>query len=126
MAIKFINFKKQRAGGRKFAQILGKILAAGIVLVLAGAVLAGMVFIYYTRDLPRPEKFSEKTTIQSTKIYDRTKTFLLYEIYGEEKRNWVTFSEIPEPMKKWRWPPKTKIFIKTILVLISRASPVRF
>ena len=64
MAIKFINFKKQRGGGRKFAQILGKILAAGIVLVLAGVVLAGMVFIYYTRDLPRPEKFSEKTTIQ--------------------------------------------------------------
>jgi membrane peptidoglycan carboxypeptidase len=112
MAIKFINFKKQRAGGRKFAQILGKILAAGIVLVLAGAVLAGMVFIYYTRDLPRPEKFSEKTTIQSTKIYDRTKTFLLYEIYGEEKRNWVTFSEIPEPMKKMAVAAEDKNFYK--------------
>jgi penicillin-binding protein 1A len=112
MAIKFINFKKQRGGGRKFAQILGKILAAGIVLVLAGVVLAGMVFIYYTRDLPRPEKFSEKTTIQSTKIYDRTKTFLLYEIYGEEKRNWVPFSEIPESMKKMAVAAEDKNFYK--------------
>jgi len=53
-----------------------------------------IVFIYYAKDLPRPEKFTEKQLIQSTKIYDRTGTILLYNIYGEEKRTYVTLDKI--------------------------------
>lgn len=112
MAIKFINFKKQRADKRKPARILGKILAVIVVLALSGAVLSVIIFIYYTRDLPRPEKFSEKTTIQSTKIYDRTKTFILYEIYGEEKRNWVALDQIPDSMEKMAVSAEDKNFHK--------------
>ncbi|OIO44407.1 MAG: hypothetical protein COY72_01280 [Candidatus Nealsonbacteria bacterium CG_4_10_14_0_8_um_filter_35_10] len=53
------------------------------------------LFIYYARDLPRPEKFLEKEFIQSTKIYDRTGKVLLFEIYGEEKREYVSLDKVP-------------------------------
>lgn len=59
-----------------------------------------IIFIFYARDLPRPEKFTEKQFIQSTKIYDRTGQVLLYEIYGEEKRTLVSLDKIPEHLKQ--------------------------
>lgn len=59
-----------------------------------------VVFIYYAKDLPRPEKFTEKQFIQSTKIYDRTGEVLLYNIYGEEKRTYVNLEQISEHIKK--------------------------
>lgn len=58
------------------------------------------LFIYYARELPRPEKFTERQFIQSTKIYDRSGTHLLYELYGEEKRTIVILGIIPEHLKQ--------------------------
>ena len=54
-----------------------------------------LLFVIYSKDLPRPEIFSEKHTTQSTKIFDRTGEVLLYEIYGEEKRTVVPLDVIP-------------------------------
>jgi 1A family penicillin-binding protein len=59
-----------------------------------------VVFIYYAKDLPRPEKFTEKQLIQSTKIYDRTGTVLLYNIFGEEKRTYVTLDKISQYLRQ--------------------------
>ena len=61
------------------------------LLLLGGLSL----FVYYAKDLPRPEKFLEKEFIQSTKIYDRTGKILLFEIYGEEKREYVSLEKVP-------------------------------
>lgn len=105
-------FKRKPKGPSKTARFLARILGAAAVLVLGGITLTGMLFIYYTRDLPRPEKFSEKTTAQSTKIYDRTGTILLYEIYGEAKRDWVSFNQIPDPVKKMALAAEDKNFYK--------------
>lgn len=58
------------------------------------------LFFYYTYNLPRPEKFTETRFIQSTKIYDRTGKVLLYDIYGEEKREIVQFDKISENLKQ--------------------------
>ena len=58
------------------------------------------LFIYYAKDLPRPEKFTERPFIQSTKIYDRSGEVLLYEMYGEEKRTLVPLEVIPDYLKK--------------------------
>jgi penicillin-binding protein 1A len=57
------------------------------------------LFIYYAKDLPRPEVFAEREIPQSTKIYDRTGKVLLYEIYGEEKRTYVPLSQIPKHLR---------------------------
>ena len=37
---------------------------------------------------------------ESSRIYDRTGEVLLYEIYGEEKRTWVSLEKIPETLKQ--------------------------
>jgi penicillin-binding protein 1A len=58
------------------------------------------LFIFYARDLPRPEKFTERHLFESSKIYDRTGQVLLYEIYGEEKRTWVPLEKIPQYLKQ--------------------------
>ncbi|PIP18279.1 MAG: hypothetical protein COX42_01770, partial [Parcubacteria group bacterium CG23_combo_of_CG06-09_8_20_14_all_35_6] len=49
---------------------------------LIGLVLASLLLVSYIRELPRPEKFTEKETAQSTKIYARDGETILYEIYG--------------------------------------------
>ena len=76
---------------------------AGIVLAaLAGIGVAGAValFAYVARDLPSPEKFSERQVAESTKIFDRTGTVLLYDIHGEEKRTIIPWEQIPDSIKK--------------------------
>src|ERR1035437_2117952 len=78
------------------------LLTAGkylVFLFLGGCLLLLALFIYYTWDLPQPEKFTETPFIQSTKIYDSTGKVLLYDIYGEEKREIVSFDKISDNLK---------------------------
>lgn len=58
-----------------------------------------LLFVYYGWNLPKPDKFSEIPFAQSTKIYDRTGKVLLYDIYGEEKREVVPFDKISSNVK---------------------------
>lgn len=85
-------YRKRKRWPGLFLKIFGLILLA-IFLLGVG------LFIYYIKDLPRPEKFTEGTIPQSTKIYDRTGEVLLYEISGEEKRTLVSLNEIPNYLK---------------------------
>jgi len=59
-----------------------------------------ILFIYYAKDLPRPEKFTERAFIESTKIYDRTGETVLYELYNEEKREIISLNDMPEHLKQ--------------------------
>ena len=86
------NIKKHK----KALLTIGKYL---LFLFLGGCFLVLAVFIYYTWDLPQPEKFTETPFIQSTKIYDSTGKILLYDIYGEEKREIVSFDKISTNLK---------------------------
>ncbi|MDP4007479.1 MAG: transglycosylase domain-containing protein, partial [bacterium] len=63
---------------------------AFLVLLLLG----GGIFLYYAKDLPRPEDLNEVSFARSTKIYDRTGTVLLYEVHGQEKREFVALENI--------------------------------
>lgn len=70
-----------------------------LIFFVIGVVFIAALFLYYAKDLPRPEKFTEKPFIQSTKIYDRTGTTLLYDIYGEEKREIVSIDKVSPLLK---------------------------
>jgi len=87
----FKNRKKLR-----LLLVVGKYLA---FLFLAFCAFIACLFFYYTYNLPRPENFTETPFIQSTKIYDRTGKTLLYDIYGEEKREIVPFDKISDNLK---------------------------
>lgn len=69
-------------------------LKAGTILVLLTMILFLSLLLYYSKDLPRPEKFTERKMAQPTEIYDKTGEHLLYTIYGEEKRETVPLEKI--------------------------------
>lgn len=69
------------------------------IVVLAGLTAGGFVLAALVRDLPDPSKLKERKIVESTKIYDRTGTVLLYEIHGEEKRTVIPFDQIPANVK---------------------------
>ena len=87
---------KKPVGVRLFF-LFFKLLFLGVALFILGTTF---IFIYYAKDFPRPEIFTERQLAQSTKIYDRTGKVLLYEIYGEEKRTWIPLETIPDHIKK--------------------------
>jgi len=57
-------------------------------------------FFYFAKDLPNPQKINERQIIQSTKIFDRTGTVLLYDIHEEEKRTLVTLDQISKYLQQ--------------------------
>ena len=91
---KFSRLIFGKKGGSKFGTVIRLFLLAFFVFFFAGF----GAFIYFSRDLPRPEKFTEKNLIQSTKIYDRTGEVLLYDVYGDEKRTVVSLDVIPKSL----------------------------
>ncbi len=76
------------------------ILILGFFLIITVAVAGTVYVVIAIRTLPTPDQFSTREISQSTKIYDRTGTVLLYEIHGEEKRTVVPFSSIPDYVKE--------------------------
>ena len=81
----------------KKARLAFKILGGGF---LFSVFIFSFIFIYYAKDLPRPEDFTEKSFVLPTKIYDRTGEVLLYQIYDEEKRTVIPLNEVPEHLKQ--------------------------
>jgi len=67
-----------------------------VILFFVGVVV---IFVYYAKDLPNPETLTERTWVESTKIYDRSGKIILYDVHGEEKRTVIPYEEIPQHMK---------------------------
>jgi len=80
-------------------KVLTNILKIFGFFVLGLFVLVLLTVLYFTYNLPRPENFAETPFIQSTKIFDRTGKVVLYDIYGEEKRQIVSFDKISDNLK---------------------------
>jgi len=73
---------------------------AFLILTLLCVIGAGSIAVaVLTTNIPSVASLKDRKVIQSTKLYDRTGTVLLYEIYGEEKRTVIPFSDIPRQVK---------------------------
>ncbi len=71
---------------------------AGIVLgALIGVLL--LVTLYFAATVPSIQQISSQQISQSTKIYDRTGTVLLYQISNGPTRTVVPFDQIPQSLK---------------------------
>lgn len=73
--------------------------------ILFGFFLFGIVALFLfaawvSRDLPNPNTLNDRQVAQSTKIYDRTGTTVLYEIHGDENRTLVTIDQIPKTIQQ--------------------------
>lgn len=77
-----------------------RLLFRGILLAGAGgALLAVAAFAWFSRELPDPNKILEREVAQSTRIYARDETTLLYEIHGDERRTVIPLEDIPKYMR---------------------------
>lgn len=84
---------------RKKKRFLRRLVLFSAFIFLALFSLGTIFTLAAIKNLPDPLAISQIKTPQSTKIYDRTGTTLLYEIHGEEKRTVVPFNRISRFMK---------------------------
>ncbi|OHA75983.1 MAG: hypothetical protein A3I38_03055 [Candidatus Wildermuthbacteria bacterium RIFCSPLOWO2_02_FULL_47_10] len=95
---KRISRRKTYEKDAKKAVFLTSLRLAGLGFLFF-SFLAAASFLYFAKDLPRPERFSEHEVAESTKVFDRTGKILLYEMYGEEKRTVIALERVPPHLK---------------------------
>lgn len=98
---------KRRAKRIKLSSNLG---ALAFFVILGGFLFTVLLFAWYARDLPRPDKIVRKEGF-ATRIYDR-KGELLYDVFGEQKRTPVKLEEVPEYLKQATIAIEDKDFYK--------------
>jgi 1A family penicillin-binding protein len=76
------------------------VLLASLALILFGVIIFGGLFAWYAKDLPNPNALLNRDVSQSTKIFDRTGTHLLYEIAPDQKRTLVPIENISPLIQK--------------------------
>ena len=85
--------KVERPKKRRFFSFVF-FLKLGLLGAVAAFILGTGLVIWISKDLPDPNKLRDRQVVQSTKIYDRTGTHLLYEVYQDQKRTVVELSQI--------------------------------
>ncbi len=66
--------------------------AAGLGMIL-------LVFLWFSKDLPSPNKINARLNAQTTKIYASDEKTLLLEVYGDKNRSLIEFNEMPKSIK---------------------------
>jgi len=77
-----------------------RIFKLALYLAAAFLILVSLTFAVVSLSLPDPNKINARIVPQSTKIYARDGTTLLYEIHGEAKRTLIELAEIPDYAKE--------------------------
>ncbi|HUC31316.1 MAG TPA: transglycosylase domain-containing protein [Candidatus Paceibacterota bacterium] len=86
------SLRKKKKRYTKILQIIGIVVVA-LVIILCFAVL------YFAKTVPSIQEIGSQQISQSTKIYDRTGTILLYDIDNGQHRTLVPFDQIPQSVK---------------------------
>lgn len=79
-------------------KLLSYLATAGFFTLIAGFLLTVLLFAWYSRDLPRPDKVRRVSGI-STIIYDR-KEQPLYDIYRDQNRIPIELNQVPQYLKQ--------------------------
>ncbi len=86
--------KNSRRQTKKSKKWLKFAILGGVAFCIACFIIGTIVVVVISRELPDPQKLSERQVAQSTKIYDRTGEHLLYEVYQDQKRTMVELDQI--------------------------------
>lgn len=77
---------------------LWRLMVAGLI---AGFLFLGIFFIWVaTLEIPELGNFADRQVRQSTKIYDKTGEFLLYDVFEDERRTVVPLGSISSNVQK--------------------------
>src|SRR3989344_7025029 len=93
-----IGYRSRRRGFNKIL-LFGKLSKLAFFATICLIVFIIILFLWYGRDLPTPGKLSASNLSQSTKILDRN-GILLYDVFEEENRTYVTLKEIPKDLQE--------------------------
>lgn len=91
-----LKVQKKKKKIKRWLKTIGVIALA---LIGTGIIAGVAVFAWIAKDLPDVSKISDRMIADSTKIYDKTGTVLLYEAGKDAKRTSITYEEIPDRVK---------------------------
>ncbi len=91
-------------------EVINYIVTGGFIALIVGILLFGLLFAWYAKDLPHPDKIKRVEGL-STIIYDRSGE-VLYDIYRDQNRIPVPFEEIPKTLKDATLSIEDKDFYK--------------
>ncbi len=80
-------------------------------IAAAGILFVAFLFIYYSRQLPDPNRLLGRNVPESTKIYAKDDS-LIYEVHGEIKRTLVNLDQISPDLKNATISAEDKNFYK--------------
>ncbi len=92
----FRSVKPKNKKNKVFKKKLRTLLRLTMLIFAIGLVGLIGIFIYFSKDIPDPNKIIDRRVAESTKIYDRTGEHLLYEIHGEERRTSIELDQISQ------------------------------
>lgn len=86
------KISKKKLWFKRIVIFLAVCLALGVIAVIG-------VFAWFSKDLPDPNKIGDRIIAESTRIYDKSGTILLYEAGKDVKRTSIKPEEVPEKVK---------------------------
>jgi penicillin-binding protein 1C len=92
--------KRARRGKTSWRAWTTQALALVAWVVTLGVIGASLFVLYAKSKVPDAESIISRQVKESTKIYDRTGTVVLYDIYDEERRTVVAWDQISDSIKK--------------------------
>ncbi|MFH0749844.1 MAG: transglycosylase domain-containing protein [Candidatus Gottesmanbacteria bacterium] len=104
------QLRKRFGTQRNRLKTFSTLATAALFLVIAGVIFVGILFAWYAKDLPRPDKVSRDEGL-STVILDRNGE-TIYDIFENENRIPVKFEDIPKSLKEATIAVEDKDFYK--------------
>lgn len=109
MALKHLHRAHYSPLGKE--NLLSRFSTLVLFSILGLMLLVILVIAFFATQVPSPEQLTNRNIAQSTKIYDRNSE-LLYDIFKNQNRTPVKFTEIPDVLKKATISIEDKDFYK--------------
>ncbi len=102
--LKQVYFPNGKINKKEFVKLFFKVIGVFALIIV-------LLFIWYAKDLPTPDKIKAWHPIESSHIYDRDGN-ILYNISGDIKRTVIPFEDMPENIKLATLAAEDKDFYK--------------
>lgn len=89
------TLKNLKRNKKEIKNFIIKLIPKAIIFLILAIIFILILFAWYSRDLPDPNKIIDRSIVQSTKIYDKTGDTLLYDVHGNVQRTLIEVSDLP-------------------------------
>lgn len=92
--------RASRRASRSWRSRLRRVLPLAFGAVCLGLIGLVVLFASVSRDLPDPDRLLDREVAQSTRIFARDGSTLLYEIHGDERRTLIKLDDMPLALRQ--------------------------